>query len=133
MDRNILVNIGVQRFDRIREQKAFYIDKTDFIKEWWQSGSDVTLITRPRRFGKTLNMSMLECFFLNRYEGRSDLFEGLSIWREDDYRQLQGSFPVIFLSFANIKAKKYEDMEYKISKVIAELYEQNNYLLEGEL
>lgn len=133
MERNNLVNIGVQRFDRIREQKAFYIDKTDFIREWWDSGTDVMLITRPRRFGKTLNMSMLECFFSNRYEGRSDLFEGLSIWNEEKYRQLQGTFPVIFLSFANIKAGKYEDMEYKIAKVIAELYEQNNYLLVGNL
>ena len=71
--------------------------------------------------------------FSNRYEGRSDLFEGLSIWNEEKYRQLQGTYPVIFLSFANIKAVKYEDMEYKISKVIAELYEQNNYLLDSGL
>ena len=133
MEGKILVNVGVQRFDRIREQKAFYIDKTDFIREWWDSGTDVMLITRPRRFGKTLNMSMLECFFSCRYAGRGELFEGLSIWSEEKYRQLQGSFPVIFLSFANIKATKYEDMEYKISRVIAELYEQNHYLLEGNL
>ena len=133
MESKILVNVGVQRFDRIREQKAFYIDKTDFIREWWDSGTDVMLITRPRRFGKTLNMSMLECFFSCQYQDRGDLFEGLSIWNEEKYRQLQGSFPVIFLSFANIKATKYEDMEYKISKVIAELYEQNSYLLEGNL
>ncbi|MDE6054747.1 MAG: AAA family ATPase, partial [Lachnospiraceae bacterium] len=89
MDCNVFVNIGVQRFDRIREQKAFYIDKTDFIREWWENGSDVTLVTRPRRFGKTLNMSMLECFFSNKYAGRGDLFEGLSIWSEEKYRQLQ--------------------------------------------
>ena len=133
MDCNVLVNIGVQRFDRIREQKAFYIDKTDFIREWWENGSDVTLVTRPRRFGKTLNMSMLECFFSNRYADRGDLFEDLSIWNEEKYRQLQGTFPVIFLSFANIKATEYEDMEYKISKLVADLYEQNSYLLEGNL
>lgn len=133
MGRNMIVNIGAQRFDRMREQKAFYIDKTDFIREWWQNGVDVTLITRPRRFGKTLNMSMLECFFSNRYEGRSDLFEGLSIWKEESYRQLQGSFPVIFLSFANIKAKEYEKMKNKITEVIAQLYEQNRYLLDSGL
>lgn len=63
MDSNTIVNIGAQRFDRLREQDFLYIDKTRFIKEWWGNGSDVTLITRPRRFGKTLNMSMLECFF----------------------------------------------------------------------
>lgn len=82
MDRNTLVNIGEQRYDRLIEQDKFYIDKTSFIKEWWETGSTVTLITRPRRFGKTLNMSMLECFFSIRYAGRSDLFEGLSIWSD---------------------------------------------------
>ncbi len=130
---NALVNIGIQRYDRLREQEQFYIDKTDFIREWWENGSDVTLITRPRRFGKTLNMSMLECFFSDQYAGRSDLFEGLSIWSEEKYRELQGTFPVIFMSFAGIKAGKYADMEYTVTKTIADLYEQNRYLLEGDL
>ena len=85
--------------------------KSDFIREWWEYGSTVTLITRPRRFGKTLNMSMLECFFSNQYAGRSDLFEGLSVWREEKYRSLQGTYPVIFLSFANIKAVDYKKNE----------------------
>ncbi len=132
MDNNGFVNIGVQRFDKIREQKAFYIDKTDFIREWWESGSDVTLITRPRRFGKTLNLSMIECFFSNKYAGRGDLFEGLSIWN-DAYRRLQGTYPVIFLSFANIKTTSCSDMKYKITEVIANLYAQKDYLLEGNL
>ncbi len=139
MDRRINVNIGAQRFDRIREEHSFYIDKTGLIKEWWESGSDVTLITRPRRFGKTLNMSMIECFFSNAYAGRSDLFEGLSIWEEKSpdgdyqYRQLQGTFPVIFMSFANIKATSYETMEYKISEELTKLYAKHRYLLEGDL
>ena len=139
MAHNTIVNIGVQRFDRLREQNTFYIDKTDFIKEWWESSTTVTLITRPRRFGKTLNMSMIECFFSCKYSGRGDLFEGLSIWEEKSsvgvhtYRQLQGTFPVIFLSFANIKAVEYEKMKYKITEMIAKLYEQNSYLLEGNL
>ena len=75
------VAIGIQSFDKIIEGKYFYIDKTSFIKEWWESGDDVTLITRPRRFGKTLNMSMLEQFFSVDYADRGDLFEGLSIWQ----------------------------------------------------
>ncbi len=129
-----VVNIGIQRFDKLREQGAFYIDKTDFIKEWWETGSEVTLITRPRRFGKTLNMSMLECFFSRKYEGRADLFDGLSIFEQDSdqekYRNLQGRFPVIFLTFANIKADKYTEMEKKITETIASLYENNRYLLE---
>ena len=133
------VGIGYQNFAEIREEHIFYIDKTYFIRDWWEYADKVTLITRPRRFGKTLNMSMIECFFSNQYAGRSDLFEGLSIWKEKDpsgkyiYRQLQGTFPVIFLSFANIKATKYEDMIYKITEVIADLYAQHYNLLKENL
>ena len=100
MNSRTRVNIGVQRFDKLREEDSFYIDKTGFIREWWETGSDVTLITRPRRFGKTLNMSMTECFFSNKYADRGDLFEGLDIWNDEKYRQLQGTYPVIFMSFA---------------------------------
>ena len=85
MDSRTIVNIGEQRFDRIREEDRFYIDKTGFIREWWDSGSTVTLITRPRRFGKTLNMSMAECFFSNEYADRGDLFEGLEVWSDERY------------------------------------------------
>ena len=130
MDGRVAVNIGEQRFDRLMEGNKFYIDKTGFIREWWENGSTVTLITRPRRFGKTLNMSMVECFFSNQYAGREELFEGLSIWEDGKFRKLQGAYPVIFLSFANIRAGNYDDMEYKISELIAGLYEKNRYLLE---
>ena len=82
------IGIGNQDFEVIREKGYFYIDKTKFIREWWESGDNVTLITRPRRFGKTLNMSMLEKFFSVDYAGRGDLFEGLSIWQEEKYRKL---------------------------------------------
>lgn len=133
MDGRPVVNLGVQRFDKLIEEKKFYVDKTEFIKEWWEYGSEVTLITRPRRFGKTLNMSMTECFFSNKYADRGDLFENLFIWKEEKYRRLQGTFPVIFLSFANVKAAEYKEMCYRITKVIADLYEQSRYLLEGEL
>ena len=95
----IVVSVGTQNFQSLREKGYFYIDKTNFIKEWWEAGDEVTLITRPRRFGKTLNMSMLECFFSMKYKERSDLFEGLNIWGEEKYRKLQGTYPVIFLSF----------------------------------
>ncbi|MDE6055800.1 MAG: AAA family ATPase, partial [Lachnospiraceae bacterium] len=122
MIRNTIVNIGVQRFDRIREQGAFYIDKTGFIKEWWEGGSDVTLITRPRRFGKTLNMSMTECFFSNKYASRGDLFEGLEIWSDERYRQLQGTYPVIFLSFAGVKADNIKDMKAIFKIILTNIY-----------
>ena len=80
------VGIGIQSFEEIRKNNCFYVDKTSFIKEWWESCDNTTLITRPRRFGKTLNMSMLECFFSVDYADREDLFEGLSIWEEEKYR-----------------------------------------------
>ena len=97
------VGIGLQSFEKIRENQYFYIDKTKFIKEWWENGDDVTLITRPRRFGKTLTMNMTEQFFSIQYAKREDLFEGLAIWEEETYRELQGTYPVINLSFANVK------------------------------
>ena len=131
--------LGYQDFEEVRTQHIFYIDKTDFIREWWEYADKVTLITRPRRFGKTLNMSMTECFFSNKYKDRSDLFEGLSIWEEKSpdgeykYRKLQGTYPVIFLSFANVKAASYKEMIFKITKVIADLYEKNRYLLSKDL
>ena len=100
------IGIGCQDFEVIRTQNYFYIDKTPFIQEWWESGDSVTLITRPRRFGKTLNMNMLEKFFSVQYAGRGELFEGLGIWESEKYRKLQGTYPVICLSFANVKEKK---------------------------
>lgn len=133
------VGIGIQSFEKIIENNCLYIDKTDFIREWWENADKVTLITRPRRFGKTLNMSMMECFVSNKYAGRSELFEGLSIWEEKSldgeyrYRRLQGTFPVIFLSFANVKAATYKEMLFKITEVITDLYNKNDYLLEGNL
>ena len=127
------VGIGKQDFAALRESQCFYIDKTDFIRQWWNYRDDVTLITRPRRFGKTLNMSMLKQFFSVDYKDREDLFEGLSIWEEKEYRQLQGTYPVIFLSFAAVKAGNLEDAKTQIKQEIARLYEENRYLLEGNV
>ena len=109
---NLKISIGSQDFAFLREYNCFLVDKTDFIKKWWESGDAVTLITRPRRFGKTLNMSMLNCFFSRQYEHRGDLFEGLNIWSDLKYRNIQGSYPVIYLSFADIKQDCYGDTVY---------------------
>ena len=126
------IAIGVQEFADLREGHYFYIDKTDFIREWWSSGDLVTLITRPRRFGKTLNISMLECFFSERYAKRDDLFQGLSIWQDAQYRRLQGTYPVICLSFAKVKEANYEQCVYGICQILSKVYQQHSYLEESE-
>jgi len=127
-----VIGIGKQSFSSLREKNYFFIDKTNFIKEWWKKGDDITLITRPRRFGKTLNMSMMECFFSNKYADRADLFEGLSVWEEEKYRKLQGTYPVIFLSFAAVKADNLSDVKEQIKQEIVRLYRRNGYLAESD-
>ena len=122
------LSIGRQDFEKLRRGNNFYVDKTHLIKQWWEAEDDVTLITRPRRFGKTLNMSMLEQFFSVKYAGRSDLFEGLSIWQEEKYRQLQGTYPVIALSFAKVKETTYPDTRKKICQIVTDLYNQFDFL-----
>ena len=127
------VAIGHQDFEQVRKNDWFYIDKTGFIKEWWGRGDSVTLITRPRRFGKTLNMSMTEQFFSVDYAGRGDLFEGLSIWEDEKYRKLQGTYPVIFLSFASVKETTFDQARKGICSEIKDLYNKKDFLLEGNL
>ena len=125
------VAIGIQDFETIITNSYFYIDKTNFIREWWENGDPVTLITRPRRFGKTLNMSMVEHFFSIDHAGRSDLFEGLKIWQDEKYRTLQGSFPVISLSFADIKATSFPSARKSVCRNIKKSYNKYDFLLQG--
>ena len=115
------VSIGQQDFESIITNNYFYIDKTSFIKEWWENGDSVTLITRPRRFGKTLNMSMVEQFFSLDYANRGDLFENLNIWKEEQYRKLQGTVPVISLSFANVKEDTIGKTKIRICQTLTDL------------
>ncbi len=126
------IGIGIQDYSKIIENNYFYVDKTTFIKEWWESGDEVTLITRPRRFGKTLTMSMTEQFFSVKYAGRGDLFEGLAIWQEEKFRAVQGTYPVISLSFANVKETNYRDTRAKICQMLADLYTDHSFLLESD-
>ncbi|MDE7297839.1 MAG: AAA family ATPase, partial [Lachnospiraceae bacterium] len=122
--------IGIQDFETMISKNCFYVDKTDFIRQWWENEDSVTLITRPRRFGKTLTMSMIERFFSVKYAGQGDLFSGLSIWKEEKYRALQGTYPVISLSFAPIKEMKdFAAMRRQICRLIYEQYNQYNFLL----
>ena len=122
------VSIGTQDFEKMIQRNCFYVDKTGFIKEWWESEDEVTLITRPRRFGKTLNMSMLNCFFSNKYADRGELFEKLEIWKDGKYREIQGTYPVIFMSFAEIKQNNYNDAVEKIKRIICEVCQQFDFL-----
>ena len=126
-----VIGIGIQDFEKLIRKNIFYIDKTGFIKEWWENEDDVTLITRPRRFGKTLTMNMVERFFSIKYAGQGELFQGLSIWKEEKYRDLQGTFPVLFLSLANVKETSYANARRKIGQLLADLYSEHYFLLES--
>lgn len=125
------VGIGHQDFESLRMNNIFYVDKTDFIRQWWEAGDVVTLITRPRRFGKTLNMSMLEKFFSVDYADRGELFEGLAIWREEKYRRMQGTWPVIALSFAKVKETTYTGAKERICQIITDIYNQCDFLVDS--
>ncbi len=128
-----VIGIGQQDFADVIKEDLFYIDKTNFIKEWWESKDSVTLITRPRRFGKTLTMSMLDKFFSVKYKEDSYLFQGLKIWDEEKYREIQGTWPVISLSFANVKETTYEMAKKRICQILTDIYNKNQYLLESGL
>ena len=128
-----VVATGIQDFESMRINNRFYVDKTDFIREWWYGGDVATLITRPRRFGKTLNMSTLNCFFSNRYENRGELFEGLKVWEDAEMREQQGKWPVIFLSFADIKQETYELTRRSFNQLLVDLYTPYTWLLEKEI
>ena len=130
---NQVIGIGKQDFASLRESSAFYVDKTEFIRTWWEAQDDITLITRPRRFGKTLNMSMLNCFFSLQYADRVDLFEGLNIWKYEKYQKIQGTYPVIFLSFADVKQANAKDAIQKIKKIIATACHQFENILENDI
>ena len=126
------IAIGIQDFGDLIRKGYFYIDKTEFIREWWDSGDSVTLITRPRRFGKTLNMSMVEHFFSAESSGQEKLFQGLSIWEHEEYRRLQGTYPVISLSFANVKEKDFDTASYRLRQILMKEYEKRSFLLQGD-
>lgn len=129
-----VVSIGAQDFDQLISNDCFYVDKTLFIKEWWENKDIVTLITRPRRFGKTLNMSMMERFWSNKYAGQNKIFQNLAIWKEEKYRKLQGIYPVISLSFADVKEDTYEEVKNQIFQIITDLYSKYYFLRDcGEL
>ncbi len=127
-----IIGIGIQDFESLRVNGDFYVDKTDFIREWWENRDAVTLITRPRRFGKTLNMSMLNCFFSNKYAEREELFEGLRVCEDPVMRKQQGKWPVIFLSFAGVKGSTIESAISQMKSVLFKVFSRFPELYRSE-
>ena len=120
MIRKILPS-GIDNFKRLIDDNYYYVDKTLLIKEIIDNGAVINLITRPRRFGKTLNMSMLQYFFekpLENNKSISYLFEGLNIFTEENkkYRQEQGKYPVIYLTFKNAKQDNWDKIHSQKNK-----------------
>ena len=124
--------VGFENFQEIRKLDFYYVDKTKLVEQLLENWSKVNLFTRPRRFGKTLNMSMLNCFFSRQYAEIGTIFEGLSIWKQEKYRRLQGTYPEIFLSFADVKQNNYQDAVQKIKNIIVDAYRQHRYLEQEE-
>ena len=121
--------IGVSDFKKIIEGDFYYFDKTKFIEEIIKDGSEVKLFARPRRFGKTLNMSMLKYFFdVENKEENKEIFKGLYIEKTDAFKE-QGQYPVIFLSLKDLKALTWEQMEKAIKSAISRLFSEYKYLL----
>ena len=125
------VSIGYQSFAQMMEHDFFYVDKTLLIREWWEKSDQVTLITRPRRFGKTLNLDMMNCFFSVQYRGRADLFVKHQIWKVSEYHELQGTYPVICLSLAGVKTGRFADQVYELCEMIEGIYESYAFLADG--
>ncbi|MCQ2508492.1 MAG: ATP-binding protein [Dorea sp.] len=131
--------LGEQSFYLLRKTQSAYIDKTHFIGQWWRDPSSATLITRPRRFGKTLTLSMVECFFSTNYYFEEkgfplrDMFHDLHIWQDEEMRELQGTIPTIFFSFAPVKTS---DCDFSIDIIcdsLCSLYRRNWYLYEDDV
>ena len=123
------IGIGVSDFKKIIEEEFYYFDKTSFIDEIIQDGAEVKLFTRPRRFGKTLNMSMLKYFFdIKGAEENRKLFKGLYIEKKESFKE-QGQYPVIFLSLKDLKARTWKEMERKIIITLSDFFSEYEYLL----
>lgn len=122
------IQVGSSDFKDIRDGNFLFVDKSIFIKELIDDGSNVVLIPRPRRFGKTLNMSMVKYFFDNKEDNR-DLFNGLDIENYEEIMKHQGKYPVIFISFKGVKAINIDGFYYKMKDTIPNLYMEHSFLL----
>ena len=122
--------IGISDFKRLIDEDCAYVDKTLLIQEVVEKGTSVALIPRMRRFGKTLNLSMLRYFFEKGEEDTSYLFKNFNIWKDEKYRKMQGQYPVIFLSFKDIKYASWEQTFEAIEELVSKEFQRHRYLLE---
>ncbi len=125
--------IGYQDFAQLIESEALYIDKTDFIEEWWESKDPITLITRPRRFGKTLMLSTVDYFFSSSYANQKKLFAGLKVWKNKDLRKQMGDHQVVFFSFGSVKGERFEDSVWTICNILWRVYDDFSYLSDNPI
>ena len=124
------IGIGIEDFKKIIEEDCYYFDKTNYIEELLKDRTEIKLFTRPRRFGKTLNMSMIKYFFdIENKEGNRKLFEGLSI-SESEHMQEQGQYPVIYISFRNMEEVSWENSHIAIRQLISNMYDEFKFIRE---
>lgn len=127
------IPIGVENFKRIIDEGYYYVDKTLMIKDIIDNKGVVNLFTRPRRFGKTLNISMIQHYFEKTAYDNSYLFEGLNISKAGDkYKEYMGQYPVITLSLKSMKQNNYEEAFYQYIKMISEEFDRHSYVLESD-
>src|SRR5436190_12897537 len=120
MSDRLKLPIGVDDYKKLIDNNKLYVDKTLLIKEFWQEDGEVVLVPRPRRFGKTLNLSMLKYFFEKTNQNTSDLFKNTNIWQDSECWAQQGQYPVIFLTFKDIKASSWESAYAEFAIIISE-------------
>ena len=130
---NKTIQIGTSDFKELIEGNNYFVDKSLLIKEFIENGAKIILTPRPRRFGKTLNLSMLRYFFdIRTKDETKDLFSGLKIENEKEMMKLQGEYPVIFLTFKNQKYLNFENLEDGIKLLMSNIYMEHDYLLESQ-
>ena len=128
-----MIQIGTSDFKELIEKNNYFVDKSLLIKEFLENGAKIILTPRPRRFGKTLNLSMLKYFFdVKTKEETKELFKGLKIENEKEIMKLQGEYPVIFITFKNQKHISFEDFQDGIRVLISNLYREHDYLLDSD-
>ena len=129
-----MIPIGISDFKSFNQKNYYYVDKTLMIKDIIDNQVLVTLFTRPRRFGKTLNLSMIKYFFEKTNEDNSYLFKDLNIWKAGaKYREYQGKYPVINLDFKSVEGLSWKEAYKKARIMISNEYIRHEYLLNGEI